>query len=341
MLQFHSSVSSSPFALANRKQPVLKPATTRFGCRLEGVMIAENTLYRDEFVKSVAGALPQMAQAQQSLTHSVNPSASLLQKEQSHGWGFAFFTAEPDGLTHITSPRNVIQDRAYPKAVQKLEPLKVTSGLTHVRVASDKTGPKAENTHPFRLEMDGTQWTFVHNGRWNQSLVDSVKSQLDADPAFKPKGTTDSEHAFLYLMRSIRQQLGTLNSKVAGQESMKRAFAKGIRQLTQEAAEPFYIQVPESGMGINGQVKMGPSHNFIANDGQMMLAYKHGQSLYLGVQLGPDGKPFAHTIATVPRSAPNLRWFDLQDNTLVTLSRDGKTGASQAEVLPLEMVPEL
>lgn len=302
-------------------------------------MIADKTPYRDEFVRSVAGGLPKMAQAQQSLTQSVNPTASLLRKEQGHGWGFAFFTSEPDGLQHVVSPRNVAKDRDYPKALAALNHGKVTSGLTHVRVATDANGPRAENTHPFRLNMDGANWTFVHNGRWNQSLVDSVKSQLDSEPAFKPKGTTDSEHAFMFLMRAIRQQLGTLNSKVTGQEAMKRAFAQGIRQLTAESASPFYMDIPESDLGISGQMKMGPSHNFIANDGNMMLGYKHGQSLYLGVQLGPDGKPVAHAIATVPRTAPNLRWFDIQDNTIVTISRDAKTGQSKAELTPLDAIP--
>lgn len=341
MLQ-SQSVSLSPLPLVRRKLalPASKPSSPQFGCRLEGVMIADQAPQRDAFVKSVAGALPQMAQAQQSLTQNVNPTASLLRKEQGHGWGFAFFTTEPDGLQHVTSPRSVVKDRAYEKAVQALQHGKVTSGLTHVRVATDVNGPKPENTHPFRLDMDGAHWTFVHNGRWNQSLVDSVKHQLAADPAFKPKGTTDSEHAFLYLMRSVREQLGTLNSKVTGKEAMKRAFAQGIRKLTKESASPFYVDIPKSELGISGQVQMGPSHNFIANDGNMMLAYKHGQSLYLGVQLGPDGKPVAHAIATVPRTAPNLRWFDIQDNTIVTISRDEKTGQSQAELTPLDTIPE-
>ena len=314
---------------------------TRFGCRLEGVMIAQNTPYRDTFVKEAAAALPQMAQAEQRLTQSVNPSASLLQKEQSHGWGFAFFTAHADSPVHVTRPRNVLGDSDYRKATQTLAGQTVTSGLTHVRVATDGAGPKAENTHPFRLDMDGAHWTFVHNGRWNQSLTDTVKRQLVSDPAFTPKGATDSEHAFLYLMRSVRQQLGTLNTGVAGQEATKRAFAQAIRQITQTSESPFYAAIPASSLNISGKLKMGPSHNFIANDGKMMLAYKHGQSLYLGVQLGPDGKPFAHTVATVPRNAPNLRWFDLQDDTLVVITRNPKDGTSQAELTPLELVPEL
>ncbi len=312
----------------------------RFGCRLEGGMLSTHTklLDRDLFVKNMANALPQLAKAQKNLRHSVNPTASLLQNEQAHGWGLSFFSREPNALQHVTSPHNVATDWGYKKAVLDLKHGQVTSGLTHVRVATDVNGPRAENTHPFKLSLDDATWTFVHNGRWNQSLTDAVKNQLADDEQFKPKGDTDSEHAFLFLMRSIRQQLGTVNSKVTGPEAMKQAFAKGIRQLNQESATPFYAQLPESDLGISGEIKLGPSHNFIANDGNLMLAYKNGQSLYLGVQLGTDGKPVGHAIASVPRTAPNLIWFDLQDDTIVSIQRDAKTGQSKAEIMPLARI---
>ena len=60
-------------------------------------------------------------------------------------------------------------------------------------------GVCVENTHPFHRELWGRTWVFAHNG-----LLRGIKRRpLDG---FRPIGTTDSEHAFCYMLNVIRSE---------------------------------------------------------------------------------------------------------------------------------------
>ncbi|HEY9245205.1 MAG TPA: class II glutamine amidotransferase [Candidatus Methanoperedens sp.] len=107
-----------------------------------------------------------------------------------HGWGFAFLDdgnwniiKEPYTLSSEDIKREKFQFRS-----------KIIIG--HVRLAS--CGKKDhQNTHPFETD----KWVFAHNGTINKIM---------GLPQFKlvhlvPKGQTDSEYAFCYLLEKINE----------------------------------------------------------------------------------------------------------------------------------------
>ncbi|MBX9704711.1 MAG: class II glutamine amidotransferase, partial [Gammaproteobacteria bacterium] len=57
-----------------------------------------------------------------------------------------------------------------------------------------------ENTHPFSRELWGRHWTFAHNGQ-----LRGIKTKLKLH-RFLPVGTTDSEHAFCWLLEQISKK---------------------------------------------------------------------------------------------------------------------------------------
>jgi predicted glutamine amidotransferase len=303
----------------------------QFGCRMEGAVTSDSA-QGDRFIPRMLEALPKTAKGGNDFLEGVNPTARLLGNDQSDGWGFGGFRLKR--LMHVARAQNIATDSKFSFFRDILRRSPFSSAIVHARRASDNEGLKTENTHPFRFSLPDATWTFAHNGRWPQAHSDNVKKALDKSP-FQPQGDTDSEKAFLYLLQSVQQKLGTLNARKAGRNTTIRAFADAIRTLNQETAPSEFQDIPASNLGIRGKIRVGPASNFIANDGNLMIAYKNGQSLFLGVQLGKDGKPVAHTVATTPREAPGLRWFDVPENTMVVISRNPKNGQSEAEMLPL------
>ncbi|MCM8832236.1 MAG: class II glutamine amidotransferase [Candidatus Omnitrophica bacterium] len=107
-------------------------------------------------------------------------------EENPHGFGFVFYNEnnDPKLIKNPSSLKNEsIEEKKY-KFKSKII-------IGHVRLAS--CGKVShENTHPFLIK----NWSFAHNG-----TVREVKNwQLNK---FKPKGETDSEYAFCYLLDKI------------------------------------------------------------------------------------------------------------------------------------------
>lgn len=75
-------------------------------------------------------------------------------------------------------------------------PIKSCCVISHIRQAN-RGRIALENTHPFTRELWGKEWTFAHNGQ-----IKGIK-KLETS-YFQPVGTTDSEHAFCWILSSIR-----------------------------------------------------------------------------------------------------------------------------------------
>lgn len=75
-------------------------------------------------------------------------------------------------------------------------PIKTQTVICHIRKAN-RGRVCLENTHPFIRELWGRQWSFAHNGQ----LKGIKKKKLTY---YRPVGTTDSEHAFCYVLDKIR-----------------------------------------------------------------------------------------------------------------------------------------
>ena len=112
-------------------------------------------------------------------------------EEHKDGFGIAFFEGAGvrlfvDAQSASTSPVAEMV-RHYP--------IRSSHIVAHIRKAT-QGAVALENTHPFVRELWGRYWVFAHNG----NLVD-FRPRLHA--AFRPVGTTDSEHAFCWLMQEL------------------------------------------------------------------------------------------------------------------------------------------
>jgi predicted glutamine amidotransferase len=109
------------------------------------------------------------------------------------GWGIAFYEGKGARLFHDVHPS---ADSEIARMVQAF-PIKSKNVISHIR---RRTHARVcvENTHPFQRELWGRAWVFAHNGY----LKGIKRKRLEF---YHPIGTTDSEHAFCYLLDTLRR----------------------------------------------------------------------------------------------------------------------------------------
>jgi glutamine amidotransferase len=110
------------------------------------------------------------------------------------GWGIAFYEKRGARAFHDPEPS---AHSALAKLVRDY-PIKSRLVVAHVRRAN-RGKVTLENTHPFMREMWGRTWSFAHNGQ-----LRGVKKLKLAH--YRPIGTTDSEHAFCWLLDQLRDR---------------------------------------------------------------------------------------------------------------------------------------
>ena len=108
------------------------------------------------------------------------------------GWGIAFYEGRGCRTFHDPNPS---AESEIARLVQRYA-IKSRIVVSHIRRAN-RGRVCLENTHPFSRELWGRHWVFAHNGQ-----LRGVK-QLPLD-FYRPIGTTDSEHAFCWLLSRIR-----------------------------------------------------------------------------------------------------------------------------------------
>ena len=110
------------------------------------------------------------------------------------GWGIAFYEDRGCRMFHDPAPS---ADSEVARLVQSYS-IKSCNVICHIRQA---THGKIclENTHPFQRELWGRPWTFAHNGK----LKGIKQWPLEH---YRPIGTTDSEHAFCWMLDRIRER---------------------------------------------------------------------------------------------------------------------------------------
>jgi glutamine amidotransferase len=128
------------------------------------------------------------------------------------GWGIAFYENRGARAFHDPTPsaHSPLAElvRAYP--------IKSRLAVAHVRRAN-RGKVSLENTHPFLRELWGRTWTFAHNGQ----LRGVKKWPLEF---YKPIGTTDSEHAFCWLLDRLRRRWRDAPSPRALDDEIKQAL---------------------------------------------------------------------------------------------------------------------
>jgi len=108
------------------------------------------------------------------------------------GWGIGFYEGRQCRLFHdpVSSATSEVA-----RFVRDCD-IKSRIVVSHIRKAN-RGRVCLSNTHPFMRELWGRSWVFAHNGQ-----LRGVK-QLPLG-AYTPIGTTDSEHAFCWLLGQVR-----------------------------------------------------------------------------------------------------------------------------------------
>mgnify|MGYP000855399749 FL=1 len=110
------------------------------------------------------------------------------------GWGIAFYEGRGCRTFHDPSPS---AESEIARLVQRYA-IKSPIVVSHIRRAN-RGRICLENTHPFVRELWGRNWVFAHNGQ-----LRGVK-RLPLGH-YRPIGTTDSEHAFCWLLGRVRNR---------------------------------------------------------------------------------------------------------------------------------------
>ncbi|WP_132252346.1 MULTISPECIES: class II glutamine amidotransferase [Methylobacterium] len=108
------------------------------------------------------------------------------------GWGISFYEGRGCRTFHDPEP----SARSELAKLLRNYPIKSRIVVAHVRKAN-RGRVSLENTHPFSRELWGRRWTFAHNGQ----LKGVKRLPLTG---FHPVGTTDSEHAFCWMMGQLQ-----------------------------------------------------------------------------------------------------------------------------------------
>ncbi|TGD95500.1 class II glutamine amidotransferase [Methylobacterium nonmethylotrophicum] len=114
------------------------------------------------------------------------------------GWGIAFYEGRGCRSFHDPEP----SARSEIARLLRQYPIKSRIVIAHVRRAN-RGRVTLENTHPFSRELWGRTFTFAHNGQ----LKGVKRLKLGR---FRPVGTTDSEHAFCWMLGRLEERWGAL-----------------------------------------------------------------------------------------------------------------------------------
>lgn len=180
------------------------------------------------------------------------------------GWGLACL--DGDSFTIHKAPEPAAHSALFAQLAEQIRSRLI---IAHVRKANPPTGHTLVNTHPFMRTCCGRHWVFAHNGM----VPELVAPQGCCHPRHShPRGETDSEHAFCYLLEEIA---GTFRSTPA--DRMGDWFET--------------LMIRSAAIAAYGQF------NFLMSDGDHLIAYGHDR---LNSQLQQKGDVRSIVIASVP-----------------------------------------
>ena len=189
------------------------------------------------------------------------------------GWGLAFFDG---GSVEIhREPKPAALSLKMDHVLQHQNPSDLI--ISHIRSATQGK-ISLQNTQPFSMQLYDKNHVFVHNG----NLV-NVQQQIPLKKYF-PKGETDSEHAFCYLMERIKplwdKRIPTLRQRT---DVVQRAFK-------------FFSQLGQA--------------NFIYTDGEYLFAFANERTQSSG-KIAPPGLHYLARDAHFDPLKTKIAGFDI------------------------------
>lgn len=150
------------------------------------------------------------------------------------GWGLALYEGRAARIFLEPTPA---ADSPLARFVAD-NPVKTLLAVGHVRQRT-RGHRSLANTHPFVRELWGRHWVFAHNG----TLPRVRRRPLGR---FAPIGTTDSEHAYCYLLHRL--------------DRLFPSYPRKVSDLFRAVAE------------IGGEIGADGSFNFLLGDGRHLFA---------------------------------------------------------------------
>ena len=145
--------------------------------------------------------------------------------DHADGWGIAFF--EELGLRHFVDHQRAV-DSPIAELIRRY-PIKSRNVIAHIRKATQGV-VSLQNCHPFVRELWGRYWVFAHNG----DLKD-FRPRLHG--SCHPVGSTDSEHAFCWLM----QELAKSHASVPDIDELTRTLRELAPQVSRHGTFNFML----------------------------------------------------------------------------------------------------
>ena len=228
------------------------------------------------------------------------------------GWGIAFYEGRAARSFHDPEPSARSEMARFIGA----HPIKSCCVIAHIRQANSG-GVSLANTHPFSRELWGRVWTYAHNGQ----LRGVKKLKLGF---YKPIGTTDSEHAFCWMLEQLRAKFDRLPAMARLDREVARLSAQlahlGVFNMLLTDGRSLYAFCGKKLSCLTRRAPFGEA-TLIDEDRKVNFAE----------ETGPDD--CVTVVATGPLTSDEP-WLDIKPGTLLAL-RGGKVAASLHMDIPV------
>jgi glutamine amidotransferase len=174
------------------------------------------------------------------------------------GWGLAFYhDSIPETERRATA---AYEDLHFSSTAERIY---TCSAVAHIRRAT-VGGPSLENSHPFT----NGPWTFAHNGtvigfeNFRETLLRETSDHLRS----RLQGTTDSEHAFYWLLTRMESAGLSATDRCSDLELMRKVVTDSVNVLAGRCRQHDPGRTPRL--------------NFLLTDGHVLIATRYHNSLY-------------------------------------------------------------
>jgi len=215
-----------------------------------------------------------------------------LGEDYKDGWSVGYHSTQ--GYDVIRGSKPVHLDGEFDAAVKKISEQNSQIIFGHLRRASSGCVKDVPNPHPFQRDLLGKNWLFGHNGGMKKEILleligeEYLNSHLPQTCTYAPPDSwIDSELYFIYLLKYIEEH------------------APEVEDGLISALEKLYQVIePENRY-----------FNFFLTDGQMMWAFKKGNTLFYKYDQQQNISKIASTIPQDDSST----WNEFPEDSLAIM----------------------
>ncbi len=220
-------------------------------------------------------------------------------------WGIARWTSEYPEVVRSTNP--AFADGAF---AEEAEGTRAPMVLAHVRAAT-VGDVLPENVHPFHYGP----WAFAHNG--TLTTYAQVATELARDAHRAPRGTTDSELIFQWLLGRMPEFGLDPDSPAPDASTLARLLEHAVLDLVRMS-----IGIPDVDP---------PKLNLLLSDGVHLAASRWGNSLYWALRQGlpdcavcgtnhcPDADDSYRAVVIASEILTSEPWVEVQEGTIMVV----------------------